>query len=142
MTAPPRIVLTELQRKGLRQSQGKGGIHIGTARTDDGEPAPSKHVPRATATRLIELGLATQAGKVLLVTPAGRAFLQQPVPDTPLYLKQRDGLTTQRALSVRDEGEVIRSTPAHDRAAEARRMEAQDARARARATRDRARRAA
>jgi hypothetical protein len=49
-----------------------------------------------------------RAGDILLITKAGRAALTAPIPeDPPVYLHERDGLTTRRDQSARDEGEII-----------------------------------
>ncbi|CAA9323060.1 MAG: hypothetical protein AVDCRST_MAG68-2080 [uncultured Gemmatimonadetes bacterium] len=140
MTTPHR--LTPAMKHALRLGSRKGGVHVGTGRQENGEEAPSKRVTKQVARKLVEAGFAVHHATTLLTVEAGHAELAKPTPHTPVYLRQGDGLTTRIELRVRDEGELMQSTPARDRAAEERRLEAQDRRERARAARDRVRRAA
>jgi len=76
---------------------------------------------------------------------AGHAELAKPIQSAPVYLRQRDGLTTRRELSVRDEDEVqdADELKGHWRDdAEIRRGAASDIRDQARRLADRARRVA
>ena len=134
--------MTPAQRKGLRLASRKGGVHVGTAMVD-GLPPPDKKVTKPVAALLVAEGWARQDRARLNILPAGRAALARPQPHVPIYFRDDGhGLTTRRSLSVRDEGEVLTSTPVWDREAEMQRLESQDRRQRARAARDRAGRAA
>lgn len=105
-------------------------------------------VSYTTAERLVVAGYARpvppdDAGDLvgvmgaLVITPAGRAILAQPVPEVPVFLHARDGLTTEASKAVRGEAEVIdpdtlstwwteqalqRRAQAEDRRAQARRL--------------------
>ncbi len=109
--------LTPAQRAGLRLASRKGGVHVGA-----GKDAPEKRVTKPVARLMVAAGFAVQHEQTLLVTKAGRAELDRPTPEVPVYLRQRDGLTTRRALSVRDEPEVVRSSEARNLEAERRRQ--------------------
>lgn len=127
MTTPP---LTPGQRQALRYASRKGGAYVGT-----GKNAPDKHVTKPVAKKLLALGYAVQHGDTLLTTKTGRKALLIPIPESPVYLRQRDGLTTRRELSVRDEPEVqdtadLRAYWRDD--ADARKSDTEDRRAQAR----------
>ncbi len=95
------LPLTPAQREALRLGRSKGGVHVGA-----GRDAPDKHVTKPVARRLVDAGLASWHGSTLLTLEAGRKALAAPQPHEAVFLRLRDGLTTQRALSVRDEPEV------------------------------------
>lgn len=101
----------------------------------DGAPPPDKRVTKPVAAILVEQGFARQDRNRLNILPAGRAALNAPQPHEPVYLRERDGLTTRRALSVRDEPEVQDTTDlrAHWRDdADARKADTEDRRGQAR----------
>lgn len=95
--------MTDAQRRALHLSSHKGGATIVHARK-----AADKQVTNAMANKLQARGWATRASDTLLITKAGRAALAAPIPEDPaVYLHERDGLTTRRDQSVRDESEII-----------------------------------
>lgn len=101
---PPR--LTPAMRSALWGALAKGGLHVGTGKVD-GEDAPAKCCTKQTADRLTEAGLAKLHGSTLITLKAGRLALDAPIPDVPVYLRERDGLTTQASLAVKGEAEVM-----------------------------------
>jgi len=109
MTPAP---LTPGQRQALRYASRKGGAHIGT-----GKNAPDKHVTKLMAAKLVALGYAVKHAETLLTVKAGHAALNAPVhvPDMPVYLRERDGLTTRLELSVRDEDQYQDPDKLHPR---------------------------
>lgn len=98
--------LTTAEKAALNLGRRKGGVHVGTGRTPDGEDAPAKRVTKPVARRLIQRGLAVQHDVTLLTIDAGIQELAKPKPHEPVFFRERDGLTTQRHLAVRDEDEV------------------------------------
>jgi hypothetical protein len=133
--------LTAVQRAALRAASRKGGVHVGT-----GKDAPEKRCSTQTANLLVGRGLAVHVQLVLLITKAGRTELTRPLPeDPPVFLHQRDGLTTLRSSAAAGESEVIDPETLapwwREQAARAK-HEAADRRAEARKHADRARRAA
>ena len=93
-----RKPLTTTQRKALNQAKAKGGAKLGT---DKGE------IRARVANVLLELGWVTIVEGTVLISKAGRAKLNEPIPEGPVvYLRQRDGLTTLRYCAVLSE-EVI-----------------------------------
>jgi hypothetical protein len=92
-----RKALTSVQRRALGLAQRKGGAPTGTA----------KGTIRVQVARvLLEREWVTITNAIVLITRAGRAKLNEPIPDVPVLLRQRDGLTTRPELSVRGEPEV------------------------------------
>lgn len=108
--------LTRAQCRALHNTARKGGAAISSARH-----APKGSVRHTVARTLLDEGWVTQVNDTLLITQAGRAKLAEPVPEVPVYLKRRDGLTTLRHRSVRDEPEVLTPSPDWAQRAEAHR---------------------
>jgi hypothetical protein len=95
--------LTSLERRALGLASSKAGVEVVSARKADG-----KQVTRAVANRMVLAGFAAVTDGRLRIMKAGQKALNALAPeDPPVYLRARDGLTTRRDLSVRDEAEII-----------------------------------
>jgi hypothetical protein len=90
--------LTSLQRRALHLAARKGGTPTGTVKGT---------IRLQVANVLLEHEWVTIANGTVLITRAGRAKLNEPIPDVPVFLHKRDGLTTRLDLAVRDEPEVM-----------------------------------
>jgi hypothetical protein len=90
--------LTSLQRRALHLAARKGGTPTGTVKGT---------IRVQVANVLLEHEWVTIANGTVLITRAGRAKLNEPIPDVPVFLHKRDGLTTRLDLAVRDEAEVM-----------------------------------
>lgn len=84
--------------------------------TPPGTPQPPKGIAYATAEWLVLHGYARPThdpppmGSVV-ITASGRKYarreLERPIPEVPVYLHARDGLTTERSRAIPGEPEVI-----------------------------------
>ncbi len=100
----PEPRLTDQQRRALHLTAHKGGAHRAHTRRN----IPRDQIHPLTADNLVALGYVTQHGQVLLATKTGRAALTAPIPEPPpVWLHQRDGLTTHLSAAVFEAGEVI-----------------------------------
>ena len=104
--------MTTSQRRALRILAHNAGHVIAP-----GRPITGKQITYKTAERLVVAGYARPIPHnpvdlpnilaLIIITKQGRAALNRPVPETPVYLRERDGLTTEASRSVRSEGEVV-----------------------------------
>jgi hypothetical protein len=122
---PQQHRLTDLQRRALHLASLKGGVLVTRRRT-----ATPKTVTTRVANVLLELGFVTRHQETLLITKEGRRALHAVLPEgPPVFLRQRDGLTTRMDQRVREEDEVM-SPPDPRwalRAEERRRLDRQEA---------------
>jgi hypothetical protein len=104
LTLPQRRALTILTRH---------AAHV----IGRGHPLGRLNVSYTVAEALCVLGHARPVGRpadapqhvvdAIVITTAGRAALARPVEEVPVFLKQRNGLTTTPGKAVRGEAEVI-----------------------------------
>lgn len=98
--------LTRLERRALGLADHKGGCPIsGPQKQPDGTRVlPKGHVNTQTANGLVTAGFALRVKQTLLITKAGRAEMNRPIPEDPdVFLRVGDGLTTSRKDAVLEE---------------------------------------
>jgi hypothetical protein len=92
--------LTDAQRRALHLAAKKGGSELGNAKGQ---------IRQQTANLLMLRQWVTISSGTALITKAGRAELQKPLPPPPaVFLRRRDGLTTRMDQRVAEEPELMR----------------------------------
>lgn len=98
-----RNPLTPTERRALTLAADKPKLGAPIAASDPGR----LEVRRATANRLAKKGWVEIVAGRVRITPDGLRVFNQPVAETGVYLKVRDGLTTRRELAIHDDGAQV-----------------------------------